>query len=140
MTKLEFLKGLKYLTALYMKDMSEEEIENWYLKFSNIDSQVFYKTINNLKNKFMPNAIELLELCEQTEKNITYEILDKMKDDGYFKYGVCGELPLEQQTRNYEKATKFVSSGIIPEWLLEDMMKYGYKKQLPNNGLKLIGE
>ena len=55
------------------------------------------------------------------------------------KIAVSGSI----QTRNYEKATMWLSKGIIPQWLLEDMMSYGYKTNtlLPdrNNEEKRIG-
>lgn len=118
---------MKQLISLYMKDMTDEEIFSWYGKFKDVECNVFYKTIDNLKNKFMPNAIELYELCETTEIKNTFDILDLMWADGYFKKSPFGELAPEQQSRNFEKAVMWLNKGIIPEWLLEDMIAYGYK-------------
>lgn len=118
---------MKQLISLYMKDMSDEEIFNWYSKFEDIECDVFYKTIDNINNQTMPNAIQLRELCEATEVKNTFDILDKMWADGYFKKSPFGELSPEQQSRNFEKAIMWLNKGIIPEWLLEDMIAYGYK-------------
>jgi len=124
---------MKKLIALYMKDMTDEEIFSWYERFVNVRADVFYKTIDNLRNKFMPNAIELQELCEETETKNSFGIIDKMWADGYFKNGVFGELAPEQQSRNFEKAMMWLNTGIIPDWFLEDMIKYGYKPALELN-------
>ena len=47
-----------------------------------------------------------------------------MKEDGYFKRGVYGELSEEQEFRNYDKALMWLDKGIIPEFLREDIKKY----------------
>lgn len=98
--------------------------------------EIVLKAIDEIikTSKFMPTIAEILEKCDKQARNYTFDILEKMKKDGYFKCGVYGELNGIQATRNYEKATMWLSKGIIPDWLLKDMMKYGYKinKLLPN--------
>ena len=78
----------------------------------------------------MPSIAEILDKCDSSAKTYSYDILEKMKNDGYFKRGAYGELDDTHATRNYEKATMWLSKGIIPQWLLENMMSYGYKKML----------
>lgn len=129
---------MKKLIALYMKDMTDEEIFSWYERFQNVHADVFYKTVNNIKNKFMPNAIELEELCEETKIKNSFEIIDRMWASGYFKNGIFGELSKEQQSRNYEKSIMWLNKGIVPKWLLKDMMKYGYKPVITYNSTKAL--
>ena len=87
-------------------------------------------------SKFMPTIAEILEKCNGQAKTYTFDILKIMQEDGYFKRGALGELDDNQAIKNYEKATMWLSKGIIPNWLLKDMQKYGYKVNtlLPDKG------
>lgn len=115
-------------------------------------SQVLDIAITNIihNSKFMPTINELINECDKSIGTFQNTILTRMKEDGYFKRAVVGELDDIQATRNYEKACSFVECGIIPNWLLEDMKKYGYqehKKELTTSNkenllisnLKLLG-
>lgn len=84
----------------------------------------------------MPTIAEILEKCNGQAKTYTFDILKIMQEDGYFKRGALGELDDNQAIKNYEKATMWLSKGIIPNWLLKDMQKYGYKVNtlLPDKG------
>ena len=139
MTIIEFSYEMKKLISLYRTHMDEAEIKSWYDRFANIDKDVLERTINNMKNKIMPNAIELQELCEQESVNISFEILDLMWRDGYFKKSDFGELSPEQQSRNFDKAMMWLNTGVIPEWFKRDMDDYKVK-QLPAPDVKKIGE
>lgn len=138
MTQIEFIKCIKKLTSLYRTNMSQEEIMDWYDRFSDYEFEPFYSMVKKIKNKIMPNAIELQELCEQELVNKSFEILDVMWRDGYFKYGAYGELAPEQQSRNFDKAMMWLNTGVIPEWFQKDMDEYK-QKVLPPSQSVMIG-
>ena len=50
-----------------------------------------------------------------------------MKNEGYFKKGQFGDLDEVQQFRNYEKATKWLNSGKVPDWFEKDVAEYESK-------------
>ena len=113
MTQIEFVKCAKTLASLYRTNMEQEEINDWYEKFKDYEFEPFYSMILKIKNKTMPNAIELEALCEQELVNENFKILDLMWADGYFKNGSYGELAPEQQSRNFEKAMMWLNTGVI---------------------------
>lgn len=129
MNKIEFTKAMTYLGVIYGKELSKEHLSICYEYFMDVDENAFKRAIKRIvvKSKFFPTVSELVELSADEQSKEKYDILDLMYKDGYFKYGVIGELEAEQESRNYDKATMFLSSGVIPYWLLEDMKKYGYK-------------
>ncbi len=51
-----------------------------------------------------------------------------MYEEGYFRKGLYGELTPDQSFRNYEKSIMWSNENLLPNWLLEDMIKYGLKK------------
>lgn len=148
---------LKIAYPYYFKELNDEEFIGltgmYQEQLGCYDYEIVMRAINKIikTSKFMPTIAEILDNCENQVSSYSLEILKRMKDDGYFKYGVCGELDESQQSRNYEKAINFVSRGIIPEWLLEDMIKYGFRannllgvkekgfSELINNETKLLG-
>jgi hypothetical protein len=115
MTAEEFIKIMKILSLSYSKDFDEDTIKVWYMQFKNIEIEIFKKAINEIirRNKFMPSIAELLEECEKQNKNKKFSVLEKMKSDGYFKY-----------VSEYDKATKWLESEIIPDWFKEELKKY----------------
>ena len=152
MTQLEFIKGMKQLSSYYLKEIKEETLREWYPFFEEIPADTFFETIKTIaiNNKFFPNINELIERCEQQRTHHNNKIIDILRDNGYFKYGVMGELDINQQILNYEKAQMWVERGTIPSFLLEEMKKYGYiensflkgdsnTKALENKNVMLIG-
>ena len=152
MTKLEFVKGMTQLASYYLKEINEEVLRAWYPFFEEIPADTFFETIKTIaiNNKFFPNINELIERCEQQRTHHNNKIIDILRDNGYFKYGVMGELDINQQILNYEKAQMWVERGTIPSFLLEEMKKYGYiensflkgdsdTKALENKNVMLIG-
>lgn len=125
MKAIEFTKEMKLLAMSYDKDFSEETINFWYQNFKNINKNVFSKAINKViaNNKYMPSIAELLDICNKEQKNIKVLVLEKMKNDNYFK-----------TAREYEKAIKWLEKDISPEWLIKDMKNYFINNQ------KLLGE
>lgn len=137
---------LKLAYPYYFKDLDTEEfialVGMYQEELSGYNELTLMSAVRSLirKNKFMPSIHELIQECE---KSIQYEknnVLERMKDDGYFKRGPYGELDNSQSTRNYEKALMWVEQGTIPDWLLEDMRLYGYSdNKLINHNYKALG-
>ena len=123
MSEIEFIKCMKILSASYMKDLDEDTIQIWYIQFKNIKYQVLSNVVNRIirSSKYFPSISQLLDLCEEEKSNIKFDILEKMKQDGYFH-------TLEE----YDKATNWLNNNIIPSWFREDMKKY-YQQSLTQN-------
>lgn len=104
--------------------------------------EVVNKAVYNIvgKSKFMPSISDIKDECKNCVDKYELDLLRKMYDDGYFHKGF-EQLDNEHASRNYEKANMWVGKGIIPEWLLKDMMEYGYKPILKHQEQPLlIGE
>lgn len=118
MTKEECVKGLKYLSLAYGNNgYSREECEIYYEFLQAYEYDIFRHAVKNIikSSKFIPKITELVEECEKEKKASKFEIVEFMKQRGYFK------APTE-----YEKANLFLERGIIPEWLQNDINKYFY--------------
>lgn len=137
---------LRIAYPYYFKELDEEMllglIKMYQDQITGYTPEIVLKAIDEIirTSKFMPTIADILEKCDSQAKTYTFDILEKMRQDGYFKRGVYGELDDNHATRNYEKATMWLNKGIIPKWLLEDMKKYGYvdDKLLTNNETKLL--
>lgn len=128
MTKEQFAKAMTYLGIVYNKEFTSQQVTVWYEYFNDIEENTVKTAIKEiaLQSKYIPNISEMIDKCTEVESRKKYDILDLMYKDGYFRMGVK-ELDPEHELRNYEKAQMWLSNNIIPSWLLEDMMKYGYK-------------
>lgn len=121
----------------YFKDLKNEELIGMISMFQEELSGYNELTISNAtksiirKNKFMPTLKEIIDECENVRTYKINVIIEKMKKAGYFK-----------DPREIDKTYKFIEEGIIPDWLVEDMKKYGYEeeKSLGYKSLKLLGD
>lgn len=121
----------------YFKDLKSEELIGMISMFQEELSGYNELTISNAtksiirKNKFMPTLKEIIDECENVRTYKINVIIEKMKKAGYFK-----------DPREIDKTYKFIEEGIIPDWLVEDMKKYGYEeeKSLGYKNLKLLGD
>ncbi len=121
----------------YFKDLKNEELIGMISMFQEELSGYNELTISNAtksiirKNKFMPTLKEIIDECENVRTYKINVIIEKMKKAGYFK-----------DPREIDKTYKFIEEGIIPDWLVEDMKKYGYEeeKSLGYKNLKLLGD
>lgn len=121
----------------YFKDLKSEELIGMISMFQEELSEYNELTISNAtksiirKNKFMPTLKEIIDECENVRTYKINVIIEKMKKAGYFK-----------DPREIDKTYKFIEEGIIPDWLVEDMKKYGYEeeKSLGYKNLKLLGD
>lgn len=117
----QILAMLKIAYPNYFKDYKQEEthatINLYKQQLSIYNFEIVSVAINNLikKSKFLPAISEIIEECEKLKGKHIFSIIGKMNNDGYFK-----------SITEYEKAVKFLETGIIPSWFKEDMKKYGY--------------
>ena len=123
MGKDEFVESMTYLGLAFNKTFTKNELILHYDFLKEYEDEVFTKAVKNIirKSKFLPKINELIEECEIVKEEFKFNILEIMKNDGYFK-----------NIREYEKATNFLKSGIIPEWFANDMNNYR-NSQLTNN-------
>ena len=121
----------------YFKDLKNEELIGMISMFQEELSGYNELTISNAtksiirNNKFMPTLKEIIDECEKAKTYKTNAVIKKMIKAGYFK-----------DPREIDKTYKFIEEGIIPDWLVEDMKKYGYEeeKSLEYNNFKLLGD
>ena len=127
---------LKIAYPYYFKELKKEELAGMISMYQDFLSDYNELTLNSAiksiisKSKYMPSMNELLEeceLCKTTQKNI---VIEKMIKAGYFK-----------DSREIEKTYHFLEEGIVPDWLLEDMKKYGYEDghNLISTNSKMLG-
>ncbi len=141
----KLIATLKIAYPSHFKDYKQMDIValvNLYAnQFDGYPYEVVNKAIYNLigKSKYMPSISDIKEECQVCVSNYEIDLLKKMYDNGYFHQGV-NLLDNDHASRNYEKANMWVSKGIIPEWLLKDMMEYGYKPMLKAGNQLLLGE
>ena len=123
MGKDEFIESMTYLGLAFNKTFTKNELILHYDFLKEYDDEVFTKAVKNIirKSKFLPKINELIEECEIVKEEAKFNILEIMKNDGYFK-----------DIKEYEKATNFLKSGIIPAWFANDMNNYR-NSQLTNN-------
>ena len=127
-----FIAKLKIAFPNYFKDISNnnliEMIGLYQEMLGNYNENVLNKAIETIikMKRFMPSISEIIEVCENEKINERNLIIDEMIKDKYFK-----------NEREIEKVYLWISEGIIPKWLQEDMKKY-YSKLLENKKI-LIG-
>lgn len=140
MSELEFLQVMSFLGTVYSKEYTKEEIEVWYTFFKDYILNSMKSAIKKIVaiSKYPPSISELLDAIKDNNKNNIYEVIGRMKDDGYFKKGSYGELSDEQALRNYEKILAWVDKGIIPEWFQEDMKDYMTDNKITTTDIKYL--
>lgn len=129
MNKEDFVKALKFLGTAYNKEFDKDQVEVWYSFLMNYNYETLKDSIKEIikTRKYIPTINEMIEICEKTKKEKRYDILEKMKSEGYFK-----------TIEEYEKASMWMERNIIPNWFREDMKKY-YTLLLQSN-IKQISE
>ena len=115
MTEQDLVKGLTYLGSAYGKEYNKMECEQHYDFLKEYSYETFVAAVKNIikKSKFLPKISELVEECEECKEQVKFEVIEFMKEKGYFK-----------DIREYEKTIMWYSKGIIPSWLKEDLNKY----------------
>ena len=99
MEKEQFVKCMTYLGIDYNKEYSKFEVEQHYEFLKEYSYEELKKAIKRIikKSKFLPKINELIEECEIVKEEVKFNILEIMKNDGYFK-----------NIKEYEKATNFL--------------------------------
>jgi len=129
MTKLEFLKGMKKLSNLYLKDMKDDELTTWYEIFSNCDVIVFYMTIQSIgtKNKYFPVCAELVEEYQKQIPIHLYRVLEANKS-----------IPKERVKYLKDMISWYSLQKHYPKEILDEIFEY--RKSISTNGnSKLLG-
>ena len=122
----ELVKGLNFLGLAYGKEYSQIEAQQVYEFVKQYDYETFIKAVKELirTSKFLPRIADLIEACEKYKNSTNKNVVDYMREVGYFKYSPHGEVTDEHASRNYSKALRFIELGIIPDWLQEDIDYY----------------
>lgn len=126
----ELVKGLNFLGLAYGKEYNQMEAQQIYEFVKEYEYEVFIRATKDIirTSKFLPKIADLIEVCEKQKEEKRVEVIDYMKECGYFYLSYRPEHKLDeaQATRNYLKAKTFIERGIIPDWLQEDI-NYYYK-------------
>lgn len=122
----ELVKGLNFLGLAYGKEYSQIETQQVYEFVKQYDYETFIKAVKELirTSKFLPRIADLIEACEKYKNSTNKNVVDYMREVGYFKYSPYGEVTDEHASRNYSKALRFIEIGVIPDWLQEDIDYY----------------
>lgn len=125
MTRLEFLSAMKDLSSYYLKTFDTSVVESWYEIFKDETEKTFNNAIKEIvtRSKYFPSVSELVEECKRQRTINGFAILDYMKSQGYFKESTYA-------MSEYDKAYKWLETGVIPEWFKEDMKKYNKQKKM----------
>lgn len=125
MTRLEFLSAMKDLSSYYLKTFDTSVVESWYEIFKDETEKTFNNAIKEIvtRSKYFPSVSELVEECKRQRTINGFAILDYMKAQGYFKESAYA-------MSEYDKAYKWLETGVIPEWFKEDMKKYNKQKKM----------
>lgn len=146
----EFVKAAAYLGMAYGKEYSQAETQQMYEFLKEYSYQTIIDAVNSIirKSKFAPKIADLIEECENCKSTTRFEVLKYMRKTGYFKLGIIREngeqiiLTDEHAMRNYEKASRFLERGIVPDWLQEDINYYYNKmhqERLSGSTTNLLG-
>lgn len=96
--------------------------------FNKYSYEVAIRTTHRIVRKYnmIPSLKDIIDELDSIQNSSEFEILELMKDAGYFKYNNFQELPKEAQQNHYNKAQEWIASGMIPNWFLKEMQRYGY--------------
>lgn len=126
----ELIKGLNFLGLAYGKEYNQMEAQQIYEFVKEYEYEVFIRATKDIirTSKFLPKIADLIEACDKQKEEKRVEVIDYMKECGYFYLSYRPEHKLDeaQATRNYLKVKTFIERGIIPDWLQEDI-NYYYK-------------
>lgn len=123
----EAIKGLSFLGLAYGKEYSQLEVQQVYEFIKEYNYETFIKAVKELirTSKFLPKIADLIETCEKQKEAIKIEVVEYMKNDGYFTQN--GYLDDTQASKNYNKTISWLERGTTPEWLKNDINLY-YQK------------
>lgn len=130
MTPEQFKDSMAYLGIAYGKEFTQQELTIYYDFLKEYSDATLVTAIKSIikKSKFLPKITELLEECDKCKEHIKIDVLEFMRNKGYFK-----------TLSEYEKATRWLETGIIPDWFKADLnehykmmqqVKLGHKETL----------
>ena len=124
-----FIAKLKMAFPNYFKVLSNQQMLDLIALYQDMlggyNEQILDKVAKDIikTRKYMPSIAEIVELCDNTKIEVRNDIVEKMKEDGYFK-----------SPNELDKIYMWLEEGIIPEWFKKDMMTY-YNKMINKNKL-----
>lgn len=115
MRDFELVQGLQMLGMAYGKEFSQQECELYYEFLQGYTYETFKTAIKNIikSSKFLPKVTDIIEACEGAKTQTRFDVVEFMKQMGYFKH-----------IKEYEKTILFMERGIVPEWLQNDINTY----------------
>lgn len=130
MSEKEFATAMKTLGIAYNREITKDVLKIYYEILKEESYSTMKKAISEtIKNKkFFPTVSDLVEECKKQKTENGFKILEFMKKQNYFHNS---DYPISE----YEKAYKWLETGIVPSWFKEDMKRYGEmlnQKQLEN--------
>lgn len=141
----ELVKGLNFLGLAYGKEYNQMEAQQIYEFVKEYDYDTFIRATKDIirTSKFIPKIADLIEACDKQKEVKRSEVIEYMKECGYFYLSYRPEHKLDeaQATRNYIKVKTFIARGIIPDWLQEDINYYNeqmHRRQLENKSKTLL--
>ena len=140
MTHLAFIKCMKYLNACYSKNMDQEQLESWFEYFSDVSYSTLDNAIKEIveESKYFPTISQLKDKCKEVNKKYIITIIDRMKENGYFKKGVK-ELIDSHAQRSYDKTLMWLEEGKLPEFVENDIKEFlKQNKQIDQKDKKLL--
>lgn len=124
-----FIAILKVAYSRYFNEMKNEDFVNFTNMLEdmlgNYSEEILNKVAKDIikTKKYMPSISEIIDLCDNCKVYVQNEIVEYMKQDGYFK-----------SPRELEKVYLWLEEGLIPAWFKEDMKKY-YSKMIGTKNL-----
>lgn len=115
MRDFELVQGLQMLGMAYGKEFSQQECELYYEFLQGYTYETFKTAIKNIitSSKFLPKVTDIIEACEGAKTQTRFDVVEFMKQMGYFKH-----------IKEYEKTILFMERNIVPEWLQNDINTY----------------
>ena len=126
-----YFKNLSQLEIVGMVELYKENLREYDLTIVNNAIREIIKTY-----RYMPAISDIVDECQKQRSDLYYDVIYKMKKDGYFNNGTYGDLSDEQANRNFDKALSWLEKGIIPSFLKEDVEAYiltNNDKQIASN-------
>ena len=126
MDKNKFVILMTNLGKAFRQKIDKETMAVYYEFLKDIDEETLKEACKNIikNNKYFPTVSEIVAESETHNKETKFYILEFMKSQGYFKESDYG-------MSEYEKACHWLTTGVVPGWLKEDMEEYAkmYKQE-----------
>lgn len=115
MTPEQFKDSMAYLGVAYGKEFTQQELTIYFDFLREYSDATLVAAIKNIirKSKFLPKINELVDECDNCKEQVKHDVLEFMRSKGYFK-----------SINEYEKATRWLETGVIPGWFKVDLNEY----------------